>query len=153
MLNIYFNLSMLNPYLHRTEIVKLSQFTSEVFGVSIPVSESPEAKIDRLMADYVATLKEVKNIQDDHKAIQSMESARTTFMNRAKEIQPQIKQWLESMPLEDASAQKENLMLKPYFKQINDIATTYQLSDKLDNNQQMQESLESMDDFLTVLYQ
>jgi hypothetical protein len=120
LLNIYFNLGMINPYLHRTEIAKLSSFTSEIIGINLPMSETPEAEIDRLMMDYVAKLKEVNKIQDDTKAIQSMEAARTSFMNRAKEIQPQVKQWLESLPVKEASAHKENLMMKPYFKQADE---------------------------------
>ena len=153
LLNIYFNLGMINPYLHRAEIAKLSHITSEFLGINLPLSETPEAKIDRLMQDYVVKLAEVKNQKDDQKAIQSMQAARTTFMQRAKEIQPLVKQWLESLPAKDAAFQKENLLMKPYFKHINDMVASYQLSNKLDENQQMKQSLEAMDDFMTVLYE
>lgn len=153
LLNIYFNLGMINPYLHRAEIAKLSQITSEFLGIKLPFSETPEAEIDRLMQDYVGKLKEVKNIKNDQEAIASMQAARTTFMKRAKEIQPQLRQWMESLPVKDASSQKENLLMKPYFKHINDMVASYQLSNKLDSNQQLKQSLEAMDDFLTVLYE
>jgi hypothetical protein len=153
LLNIYFNLGMINPYLHRAEIARLTYISSEFFGISLPVAETPEAKIDRLMQDYIAKLTEVKNIKDDHKAILSMQAARTTFMERAKEIQPELKQWMQSLSGKEASTHKENLLLKPYFKHINDIVSAYQVSERLDANQQMKQSLEAMDDFLTVLYE
>jgi hypothetical protein len=153
LLNIYFNLGMINPYLHRAEIAKLSHITSEFLGIELPFSETPEAKIDRLMQEYVNKLAEVEKLQNDKDAIRTMQNARTTFMERAKEIQPQLRQWLESMPVEDAAAQKESLLMKPYFKNINDMLASYQLSNKLDANHQMQQSLEAMDDFLTVLYE
>jgi hypothetical protein len=153
LLNIYFNLGMINPYLHRAEIAKLSHITSRFLGINLPFSETPEAKIDRLMKEYVNKLAEIKNIPDDRKAILSMQVARTSFMQRAKEIHPQLRQWLAALPAEEASARKDSLLMKPYFKQINDIVASYQLSNKLDTNQQLKQSLEAMDDFLTVLYE
>jgi hypothetical protein len=139
--------------LHRNELAKLSNITSEIFGITLPIAESPEVKIDRLMQEYVTKLKELKSIKDNQQAILTMQAARTSFMNRAKEIQPEIKQWLSSLPIKEAATCKENLLLKPYFKNINDLVSAFQLSDKLDNNEEMKHSLEAMDDFLTVLYE
>ncbi len=152
LLNIYVNLSMINPFLHKNELVKLGALTSEIFQINLSLSDSPEAKIDKLMYEYVGKLLDVKNIQDDKKAIETMELVRKEFVQRAQEIQPELKKYLSSLSEKQASIYKEKLLFKPYFKTINDLVFAYTVSSKLDTNPELKKSFQAMDDFLTILY-
>lgn len=152
LLNIYFNLGMIHPFLQRNEFARLSKATLDVFEIRLPIHISVEGDIDELMQAYVNTLTEVKNIKDDAKAITAMKIAGKEFMRRAQKIKPELKQYLSTMSEKEASAYRERLLIKPYFKDINDIAFAYRLSSKLDSNSELRESFEAMDDFLTILY-
>ncbi len=152
LLNVYFNLGMINPYLNRSELMKLSNVTSEVFGLTLPVKESPEQKVDTLLQEYVNKLISIKNIRDEQKAMEAMQHARQVFMQRATELKPQLEAWMYGLSEQEALQFKEKLMLKPYFKSINDTVLSYKLSSKFESNPQYIQSLEGMGDFLTVLY-
>jgi hypothetical protein len=153
LLNIYFNMALITPHLDNADLQTIiNKSSSEIFSLQKQSGSTPEMKVDQLMQDYVKNLLHVKNIKDDAKAMEMMKIIRAKFMQRATDIAPEIKFWLGSIPAKQASLYKEQMLLKPYFKSINDITISYSLSHNMDQKPQLKKSFEAMNDFLNIIY-
>lgn len=152
LLNVYFNLAMLNPCLNKVEILNVQTFSSEVLGFHTQVQNSPDAKIDLLMQDYVKSLIQLSSIKDEALAIAHMLSTKNSFLQRAKQIQPELKAFLACLPAKQAMVYKDKLLIKPYFKTINELTIKYSSIHNLHQNTQLQKSFDSMNEFINVIY-
>ncbi len=152
LLNIYFNMVMVNPYLDKVDLINVKLIGSEVVGFSSQSDTSPEAKIDILMHDYINSLAQLKNTKDETNAIKLMNSLKKSFIQRAHEIQPELKAYLAKMSAKEAAIYKDKLVLKPYFKTINDLTLSYTLLHNVSQKLEMKQAFESMNEFMTILY-
>jgi hypothetical protein len=150
LINIYFNLAMINPCLENIHIFRYDVASTEIFNFNRQNTISPEQKIDLLMQEYVRSLYDVKNVKEDKKAIALMHSVRVDFLKKASKIEPELKSWLSSLPDKQVAIFRERMLLKPYFKQINDI--TFSMNNKMEKKPEMKQSFEAMDDFFELLY-
>jgi flagellar biosynthesis/type III secretory pathway chaperone len=152
LLNIYFNLAMINPHLNRVNLWNGNMVNSEILGFEIRTENSPEAKIDLLMQDYIKSLNHLKNIQNQKIALSLITSIREDFLKRAKELKPQLNTWLSSMDEKQAAIYREQMLIKPYFKKINDLTMECSIKLNLDNNTKLKKEFTSMNQFMTILY-
>ncbi|MDO1448922.1 hypothetical protein Q0590_21770 [Rhodocytophaga aerolata] len=152
LLNIYFNLAMVNPYLNKVELWNVKMLNSEVVGFPSQAGNSPEAKIDLLMQDYIKSLTQLKNIQNEKIASSIMISTRESFLKRATEIQPQLNIWLSTVDAKQTAIYKEQLLIKSYFKIINDLTMECSIKLNLEQNPVLKKNFNSMNDFMNVLY-
>jgi hypothetical protein len=153
LVNIYFNLAMINPHIDNADLQTIiNKSSSEVFSIQKQNGKTPEMKVDQLMQDYVKNLMQVKNMKDDAKAMEMMKTIRIKFIQQATNIAPELKFWLGSLSVQQATICKEKMLLKPYFKSINDITISYSLSQNMDVKPQLKKSFEAMADFMNILY-
>lgn len=136
--------------------VQLAHYMVDIkeFGnyLMIKNTNSVEAKIDHLMQDYVEKLKEIKSIEDDAQAIAFMEDARESFMARTLHLEPELKAYYHSLSQEEASLKAQKLLIKPYFREINDLVLDVDYQLKISKNPQLKKAYDQLDEFLHILY-
>lgn len=115
-------------------------------------NDAVEAALDHLMQDYVKKLKEIKSVEDDVQALTLMEEAGSSFMTRTLHLQPQLKAYYQSLSRQEASLKAQKLLIKPYFRQINDLALDVDYQQRINKNPHLKKAYEQLDAFLYILY-
>jgi hypothetical protein len=151
--NLFFNLHILNIC---SVNLQLTDYIGDIkeFGYYMVAKQnnSVEAKVDNLMEDYVKKLRELKSMGDDSQAIAYMENAKESFMARTLHLEPQLKAWYNSLPEEEASLKAQKLLVKPYFREINDITLDFDYQQKINKNPALKKAYDELDEFLYILY-
>jgi hypothetical protein len=153
LLNIYFNLGIISP-LFEQESENFQSSMAPELNLMPEEHESVyfEHAIDNLMMDYVKKLKQIKDTKTDAEALMLINNAKIVLKQRAEKLAPQVKAWKHSLSAQEARQFTDNLLVKPYFKEINKIVLNYNFSSRLDNNEKLKTAFNELNTFFLVLY-
>lgn len=152
LLNIYINMLVLSPLWQSYKTVRYNQVTSSIGFGAIPESMKLEAEIDAIMNDYVKHLRLIKNIENDEQALAAISQARVLLSKRIEKLIPEIKAWKQFLSAQEARLFTEKLLVKPYFKEINDLTFAYNLSKKGTKNTALLKAYQSLNECIPALY-
>jgi hypothetical protein len=153
LLNIYFNLGIIGPLVQQQKDSFYSSMAPEL--ILMPEAHESvyfEHAIDNLMMDYVKKLKQIRDTKSDAEAIALVNNAKIVLKQRTEKLAPQVKAWKHSLSAHEAKQFTDNLLVKPYFKEINKIVLNYSFSSRLDNNEELKSAFGELNGFFLVLY-
>jgi hypothetical protein len=152
LLNIYFNILVLSPLWQSYKAVRYNQVISSLGFDFTPESIRLENEIDALMLDYVVKLRQINKIQDTALALAAIEQAKAQVNKRVQKIAPELQLWKKSLSAQEAKNFTEKFLVKPYFKQINDLTFAFNLSNRGSNNAELVKAYQGLNEFMPVLF-
>jgi MoxR-like ATPase len=152
LLNIYFNVLVLSPLWQSYKAVRYNQVISSMGFDLTPESVRLEGEIDAIMHEYVVHLKQINKIQDQALALTAIQQAKAQLSKRIQKITPELQLWKKSLSKQEAKTFTDKLLVKPYFKQINDLTFAFNLSRKGENNAELLKAYQSLNELMPVLF-
>lgn len=143
---------VISPLWQSYQTVRYNQVTSSIGFGAVPESIRIETEIDALMSDYVKQLKLISTIKNDEQALTTIKQSREMLAKRVQKLVPEIKAWKQFLSAREAKTFTDRLLVKPYFKQINDLTFAYNLSKKASNNAALLKAYQSLNDCIPALY-
>lgn len=152
LLNIYFNVLVLSPLWQSYKAVRYNQVFSSIGFDLTPESIRLEGEIDALMLDYVVKLRQINKIQNQAQALVAVQQAKAQLTNRVQKIAPELQLWKKTLSKQEAINFTEKFMIKPYFKEINDLTFAFNFSNRGGNNTELVKAYQSLNEFMPALF-
>ncbi|QHT69393.1 hypothetical protein GXP67_23500 [Rhodocytophaga rosea] len=152
LLNIYFNVLVLSPLWQSYKAVRYNQVISSIGFDLTPESIRLEGEIDALMLDYVVKLRQINKIQDQAQALVAVQQVKLQLTKRVQKIAPELQLWKKSLSKQEAKNFTEKFLVKPYFKEINDLTFAFNLSNRGSNHTELVKAYQGLNEFMPVLF-
>jgi hypothetical protein len=152
LLNLYFNVLVLSPLWQSYKAVRYNQVISSIGFDLTPESIRLESEIDALMLEYVVKLRQINKIQEPAQALSAIEQAKIQVNKRVQKIAPELQLWKKSLSKQEAKNFSEKFLVKPYFKEVNDLTFAFNLSKRDGTHAELVKAYQSLNEFMPALF-